>query len=92
MLVKMDVPVLSEIGFVLVDITRFFWGKPQSPNISFLTSAAKNSSERELLTGSANQKLPSTLLTIQYSTRTVLTAISHGKVKFWNSANRVSCE
>jgi hypothetical protein len=40
MLVKMDVPVLSEIGFVLVDITRFFWGKPQSPNISFLTSAA----------------------------------------------------
>ena len=45
MLVKMDVPVLSEIGFVLVDITRFFWGKPQSPNISSLTSAAKKSAK-----------------------------------------------
>ena len=40
MLVKMNVPFSSESEFVLVDITRFFWGKPQSPNISDLTSAA----------------------------------------------------
>jgi hypothetical protein len=41
MLVKTNMPFLSENGFVLVDITRFFWGKPQSPNISYLTSAAR---------------------------------------------------
>lgn len=39
MLIKTNVPFISENGFVLVDITRFFWGKPQSPNISDLTSA-----------------------------------------------------
>ena len=41
MLVKTNVPFLSENGIALVDITRFFWGKPQSPNISYLTSAAR---------------------------------------------------
>ena len=56
MLVKMNVPFLSENGFVLVDITRFFWGKPQSPNISFLTSAAN---ARAFLSVPANQKPPS---------------------------------